>query len=320
VIVEKPYTAHAYPYYQYSLMTLSSDLKFVVTVNGTFKSVRSSSTGLTVGSWYHVAGVYDGQYLKVYVNGVLKGSANVGAGTISGYGTNLYIARHGNVTSEKFKGTIDEAKIHNQALDPSEFNLLPAGPTPPALVTDFNASDGEDSQSTLTWTNPSDADLAQVVVQRKTGSYPANHTDGTTMYNNTSPTPGAAINTADTGLINGTTYYYAVFSRDADNNWNDTVQAGSNANTGTPSTAGGPVSYWRFNEGSGSTANDSSGLGNDGTIHGASWVSGSPDGSTALSFDGVNGSVTRRAKCDCGEALHSARVSVLSIFTDDAFE
>ncbi len=48
------------------------------------------------------------------------------------------------------------------------------------------------------------------------------------------------------------------------------------------------VGYWKFNEGSGSVAGDSSGLGNDGTIHGASWVSGSPDGSTALSFDGVN--------------------------------
>ncbi|RLE36802.1 hypothetical protein DRJ23_06845, partial [Candidatus Acetothermia bacterium] len=44
--------------------------------------------------------------------------------------------------------------------------------------------------------------------------------------------------------------------------------------------------HWAFNEGSGATAGDSSGNGNNGTIHGASWVSGSPDGSTALSFDG----------------------------------
>ena len=44
--------------------------------------------------------------------------------------------------------------------------------------------------------------------------------------------------------------------------------------------------HWAFNEGSGATAGDSSGNGNNGTIHGASWVSSSPDGSTALSFDG----------------------------------
>ena len=48
------------------------------------------------------------------------------------------------------------------------------------------------------------------------------------------------------------------------------------------------VGYWEFNEGSGSVAGDSSGLGNDGTIYGASWVSSSPDGSTALSFDGMD--------------------------------
>gem|GEM_PF-252587 len=48
----------------------------------------------------------------------------------------------------------------------------------------------------------------------------------------------------------------------------------------------GLVGYWRFNEGSGTTATDSSGYRNHGTIHGASWVGGSPDGSTALSFDG----------------------------------
>ncbi len=50
--------------------------------------------------------------------------------------------------------------------------------------------------------------------------------------------------------------------------------------------------YWAFNEGSGTTAADSSGNGNNGSIHGASWVSGSPDGSTALSFDGSGDYVT----------------------------
>jgi RHS repeat-associated protein len=45
------------------------------------------------------------------------------------------------------------------------------------------------------------------------------------------------------------------------------------------------VSYWDFNEGSGTTAADSVGT-NNGTISGATWTSGKVDG--ALSFDGVN--------------------------------
>ncbi|MGB7000841.1 MAG: DUF2341 domain-containing protein [Halobacteriota archaeon] len=50
---------------------------------------------------------------------------------------------------------------------------------------------------------------------------------------------------------------------------------------------GGLVGYWNFNEGSGNMAYDSSGSGNEGTIHGATWVD---NGSCkkALSFDGVD--------------------------------
>ena len=231
----------------------------------------------------------EGTTSKIYKNGGSLETADFSSCSRIADDSVLDIGRRGDGWSGSyFNGRIDEVRIHNRALDPSEFDLLPAGPTAPALVTDFNASDGENGQSTLTWTNPGDTDLAEVLVKRNTGSYPTDHTVGTTVYDNTSPTHGASVSYTNTGLTNDTTYYYAVFSKDTDNNWNDTVQAGSNADTGTPSTAGGPVGYWKFNEGSGSVAGDSSGLGNDGTIHGASWVSGSPDGSTALSFDGVS--------------------------------
>jgi hypothetical protein len=47
----------------------------------------------------------------------------------------------------------------------------------------------------------------------------------------------------------------------------------------------GMVSYWRFDEGSGTTASDSIGS-NDGTIYGATWTTGIVN--SALSFDGVD--------------------------------
>jgi len=55
----------------------------------------------------------------------------------------------------------------------------------------------------------------------------------------------------------------------------------------------GLVGYWGFNEGSGDTAHDSSGNGNDGIISDATWVDSGNCGK-ALSFDGVDDYV------DCG--------------------
>ena len=117
--------------------------------------------------------------------------------------------------------------------------------TPPSLIQDFTASDGEDGQSTLRWTNPPDGDLARVVVRRKTDGYPSDHTDGDLVYNNTSPTPGASVEYTDMGLTSGVTYYYAVFSRDTAGNWNDEVVEGKNADTAMPG-QGGRV--WRVDD------------------------------------------------------------------------
>lgn len=54
--------------------------------------------------------------------------------------------------------------------------------------------------------------------------------------------------------------------------------------TGKPANAD-LVGYWKFDEGSGTTANDSVGT-NDGTIYGPQWVDGHEE--TALDFDGVD--------------------------------
>jgi len=104
----------------------------------------------------------------------------------------------------------------------------------PALVTDFQASDGEDEQSTLSWTNPSHTSLNRVLVQRKTTGYPTSHSDGETRKMIYVATPGKAETYVDEGLSNNQTYYYAVFSCGSKENWNDNLQEGKNADTGIP--------------------------------------------------------------------------------------
>ncbi|MFW0837853.1 MAG: DUF2341 domain-containing protein [Candidatus Komeilibacteria bacterium] len=64
--------------------------------------------------------------------------------------------------------------------------------------------------------------------------------------------------------------------------------ASTQPTAGSPATeenAPGPVGYWNFNEGFGTTAYDSTGYGNDGTISGATWVQNGKSG-RALSFNG----------------------------------
>jgi len=108
---------------------------------------------------------------------------------------------------------------------PILFTACQVDTTPPGPVTGLTATPG-DGQVALAWTNPSDADLAGVRVQRNTGAYPASQTDGTTVFEGT----GTAH--TDTTAVNGTQYFYAVYAYDASGNYAAAAQA-----TATPTSS-----------------------------------------------------------------------------------
>jgi hypothetical protein len=92
--------------------------------NLSWKDATSSlSTPMMANQWYHTAGVFDGDSVKVYINGVLSGYT-LFQGTIdtsSGYRPAI-----GNLSdsiqsqNRYFTGLIDEVKIFNRALSASE--------------------------------------------------------------------------------------------------------------------------------------------------------------------------------------------------------
>ena len=88
--------------------------------------------------------------------------------------------------------------------------------TPPADVSNFTATAGNFSAD-LTWMNPSDADFEGVIIRRKTASFPANPTDGTFVYQ------GTAQSRTDSGLTDGITYRYRIFSFDEVPNYSSGV-------------------------------------------------------------------------------------------------
>jgi len=94
--------------------------------------------------------------------------------------------------------------------------LLPvravADTTPPGDVTDLTASIVS-NQIVLNWTNPTDSDLAGIMVRGKIGSFPTSPTDGIQVLNdNTAP---FATTATDTQAFVGPTFFYKVFAYDA---------------------------------------------------------------------------------------------------------
>ncbi|MFO0891121.1 MAG: DUF4082 domain-containing protein [Isosphaeraceae bacterium] len=109
----------------------------VVNRNGTDYSARGSST-LPVDSWSFLAGTYDGNVARFYLNGNLVRSTTVGGNLISSTGA-LRIGGN-SIWGEYFNGLIDEVRVFNRPLSLGEItsdmntpvgsNVLDA--TPPA--------------------------------------------------------------------------------------------------------------------------------------------------------------------------------------------
>ena len=72
---------------------------------------------IPVGEWAHVVALYDGQYIKGYVNGIEKRSSNKGLYTIAINSNHFEIGRRG---GSYFNGAIDEVRIYNRALTTAE--------------------------------------------------------------------------------------------------------------------------------------------------------------------------------------------------------
>ena len=81
--------------------------------NGSWNELTTQSGTVSLNTWTHVAGTYDGSEMKVYVDGVPVDSMNVSL-TISNATAPLFIGAH-SVYTRFFIGSIDEVRIWDVA-------------------------------------------------------------------------------------------------------------------------------------------------------------------------------------------------------------
>lgn len=92
--------------------------EFTVSIGGVWVSATTPAV-MGLNSWYHVAGVFDGSTIKVYINGELQVS-NPAVGVISTSSNTMYIGENPTWTGRYFDGTVDEVRIWNVARTQSE--------------------------------------------------------------------------------------------------------------------------------------------------------------------------------------------------------
>ncbi|PIZ47415.1 hypothetical protein COY32_01735, partial [candidate division WWE3 bacterium CG_4_10_14_0_2_um_filter_41_14] len=95
--------------------------------NGSYRVVSTTTANLTTGNWYHVVATHDNSSEKVYINGVQYSTVwRWGTSSTSLLADNetLAIGRGGSMNGEYTDGTIDDVRIYNRALSPSEIQTI----------------------------------------------------------------------------------------------------------------------------------------------------------------------------------------------------
>jgi len=131
-----------------------------LTLNSGGSNYVDSGQLLTAGQWQYLTGTYDGTTAKVYINGVLVASKAF-SGNV-GDSNSWRIGSYGSSPTGFFDGTIDEVRIYNRALAPSEvttdMNRSVGTPdtTAPTTPTQFVSTGTAQSTVATSWTASTD--------------------------------------------------------------------------------------------------------------------------------------------------------------------
>ena len=99
----------------------SGDVIFGLSPGGNATQVRRY--GYPINQWFHVAGVFDGAEMRLYIDGILVGSEAI-TGELPLEQAPLLIGTRLRLPADTFRGSIDEVRIYDRALSQVEIQLL----------------------------------------------------------------------------------------------------------------------------------------------------------------------------------------------------
>jgi len=107
------------------LSTSNQEEKFHFSVNDWNRAAINGATTVTSGEWHHVAGVYDGSAMSLYVDGKLDATHPWSEG-IGRNNFDLLIGENAEKKGRCFDGLIEDVRIYNYALSEGEIKALAA--------------------------------------------------------------------------------------------------------------------------------------------------------------------------------------------------
>jgi len=142
---------------QYSLMvgdgitTGTVHMNIAAFLGGTSVSGGSVPTNV----WTHVAGTYDRQFIRIYVNGIEVGNVP-GTAAIPASTQKLGIGKEDPFTDRDFDGLMDEVAIYNRALSAAEIQaIFNAGSAGKCGVPSLTISRTTTNTAVVSWPSPS---------------------------------------------------------------------------------------------------------------------------------------------------------------------
>ena len=112
----------------YGLWNYQGNLSLFIMINSVYYSANEIAN-FNINEPYHIAGTFDGESIKFFVNGILKDSIHAEGKITYDFNNALQIGRDASMDEEpggdQFYGIISEIRISSKALEPDEFITIP---------------------------------------------------------------------------------------------------------------------------------------------------------------------------------------------------